>query len=850
VHQDGSLRYFSMSGAPNLDPTGEVSGMVGMLKDITERTRAEMALQESEQRHRSALDGAPDPVIIYDLKGRARYLNPAFTQVFGWQPHELLGQAVDFVPEDQKAETMRLVKRVLKGENCLDYQSRRYTKDGRSVHVSISAARYQGGSQSPSGIIVTLRDITRRRLAQQRLQKSEASLARAQQMAQLGNWELELATEKLSCSDEVFRIYGIHRREVTLDDFLQAVHRDDRDHVQGVLESVQEASDPLRFEHRIVQPGGAVRTVLQLGEVVRGRDGEVASLVGAVQDITERRRSEEQNRLLARVFENTIEGIMLTDAEGVILMVNPAFTSITGYSEGEAKGQTPALLSSGRHSPEFFQHLWKTLEDQRNWQGEIWNRRKDGQSYPAWLTITALQDPQGAVTHYVGVFHDITEIKRSEEKITHQAYHDALTGLPNRLLFNDRLKVALAHAQRKQLGLGVMFMDLDNFKNINDSLGHAVGDRLLQSVARRLSRWVREEDTVARLGGDEFIMLLQGIEDPDYSVHVAQRILESVAEPFRVGDQELFVTASIGITLFPHDGRDLETLVSNADMAMYRAKESGRNSYKLFTPAMNAQVVQRMAMERALRKALERREFRVYYQPKVDLETGGVVGVEALLRWMRPSVGLVGPDEFIPVAEDTGLIVPIGQWVLETACARAKLWHNQGHTDLQMAVNLSPRQFQQRNLVSMVKGILAETGLDPRCLELEITESVIMHSVEEAIVTLQELSELGVQLALDDFGRGYSSLYYLKRFPMNALKIDRSFVSDIAVDPDDASIVNTIISMSRSLKLKVVAEGVETSAQLDFLRQHQCDQMQGFLFSQPIPGQEITELLNRRLEDG
>jgi diguanylate cyclase (GGDEF)-like protein/PAS domain S-box-containing protein len=845
VHQDGTPRYFSMSGAPNLDPEGRVVGMVGMLKDITERTKAEMALKESEQRHRSALDGAPDPVVIYDLEGRVRYLNPAFTQTFGWQPAELLGQKVDFVPADEQAQTAGLIQRVLDGDTCLDLETRRYTRHRDIVEVSISAARYHWGDQGPHGIIVTLRDITERKLAQKALMRSEASLARAQKMAHLGNWELDLASGEITCSREVYNIYGIAEpdRPVTREDFMRAVHPEDRGYVAERLQAALDSGGHLSMEHRVILQDGRQRILHQLAEVSCDAGGRPERLVGAVQDITERRQSEEHMRLLARVFENTVEGILVTDAQGVILMVNPAFTSITGYQESEAVGRSPAFLSSGRHSREFYRKMWASLAEKGHWQGEIWNRRKNREAFPEWLTITALSDHQGRTTHYVGVFHDITEVKRSEARITHQAYHDALTGLPNRALFNDRLQMALHHAQRNQLGLGVLFMDLDNFKNINDSLGHAMGDRLLQSVAKRLSRWVREEDTVARLGGDEFIMLLQSIEDPDYAVHVAQRILESIAAPFRVGDQELYITASLGITLFPHDGRDLETLVSNADMAMYRAKEGGRNSYKLFTPAMNAQVVQRMALESALRGALQRQEFEVYYQPKVDLASGEVVGVEALLRWNRPGVGLVSPDEFIPVAEETGLIVPMGEWVLRAACAQARRWQEEGHPGLQVAVNLSPRQFQQRNLVSTVQAILAETGLEPWHLELEITENVVMQSVEEAIVTLRQLSNLGVQLSMDDFGRGYSSLYYLKRFPMNALKIDRSFVRDIVHDADDASIVDTIISMSRSLNLKVVAEGVETQEQLAFLREHRCDLMQGFLFSHPLPVPDLGRLL-------
>lgn len=845
LHKDGEVRYLDMSGAPNLDDQGRVTGMVGMLKDITEAMAADRARKVSEARLRVALQAAPDPVVIYDLQGRAEYVNPAFCQVFGWQPDELLGRRIDFVPEAERQRTMQAVQDVVSGKGVTDFETRRYTKDGQLVEVSISSASYSGEGDDRSYTIATLRDITEAKRARDALRASEASLARAQQMAQLGNWELDLSSGQLVCSEQARHIFGVSPdlHDITLGSFLSAVHADDRAYVENRLAEASQATQPLRIEHRIVHPGGRERIVLNLAEAELDPAGRPARLVGAVLDITERRRSEEQMILLARVFETTIEGILVTNADGVIEMINPAFTAITGFSAAEAVGQTPRILNSKRQGPEFYQEMWSRLKSQGSWQGEIWNRRKSGEAYPQWLTITAIKDSEDNVTHYVGVFHDITETKRSEERITYQAYHDALTGLPNRLLFNDRLTMAMAHAKRKEQGLAVLFLDLDHFKNINDSLGHAVGDLLLQKVAERLVRWSRDEDTVARIGGDEFIILLQGADDPDYAVYAARRILASLSRPFLVREHELYATASVGITLFPHDGQDTETLISNADLAMYRAKDDGRNNYKLFTPALNAKVVERMALEGHIRKALERGEFRLYYQPKVDLKTGRMVGVEALARWQRDIDDLVAPDQFIPVAEETGLIVPLGRWVLTTACRQAKRWHDQGFKDFQMSVNLSPRQFRQKDLVAMVRSTLDATGLPPDLLDLEITENVVMVSVDEATETLNQLAGLGVRLSMDDFGRGYSSLYHLKRFPMHALKIDRSFVMDVATDPEAASIVNTIISMSRTLGLKVVAEGVDDPRQLAFLKEHGCDQMQGYYFSRAVDHSEITRML-------
>ncbi|MCA1989688.1 MAG: PAS domain S-box protein, partial [Desulfarculus sp.] len=575
----------------------------------------------------------------------------------------------------------------------------------------------------------------------------------------------------------------------------------------------------------------------------RARIGEHDRLLSMVRDITERRQAQEQIQLLAKVFENTIEGISVTDTRGTIQMVNPGFTHITGYSAEEVLGRNPRVLKSDRHDAEFYAAMWRDIVENGHWSGEIWNRRKSGEAYPEWLTISVIKDAAGEPTHYVAVFHDITEIKRSEEQIRHQAYHDALTGLPNRQLFNDRLEMALSRARRGGESLAVVFLDLDHFKTINDSLGHAVGDLLLQEVAQRLKRSVRQEDTVCRLGGDEFIMILPELGEVDQAVAVAGRIIEDLEKPFSLRGHELYITCSIGITIYPNDGDDLETLVKNADMAMYRAKEQGRNTYRLFTPAMNQRARQRQEMLSALRRAVERDEFLVHYQPQVDLFTEQVVGIEALVRWRPPSGEMIPPDQFIPLAEETGLILSIGQKVLEAACRQTAEWARQGHYRLRLAVNLSARQFNQPDLVERIAGVLEQTGLAPAMLELEITESTAMANLDATSGTLRRLHALGLTLSLDDFGTGYSSLNYLRRFAIDLLKIDRSFIKDLPSDSDAATITEAIVSMAHTLRLKVIAEGVETREQLNFLRNLGCDYVQGFLYSRPLPAEELAVLL-------
>ncbi len=689
-------------------------------------------------------------------------------------------------------------------------------------------------------------EIADRELAERALRKSEANLARSQQIAKLSYWELGWPSGELHCSDEIFQSFGISRPDqpLTLEDYRLSVHREDLPEVDKLLSGLGSSLEPFSLEHRIVRPGGEIRVIDILGEIETSPDGQTVRVVGAMQDVTERHEYESKIRLMGSIFENTIEGIFIADADERIHTTNQSFVNISGFTEDEVLGRTPAELGFRVQDDDHPDSMWSMRNYQGSWQGEVLNRRKNGETYPAWITLSTLKDSRGSLVRFVGIMHDLSEVRRNEEQIIYQAYHDTLTGLPNRHLFTDRLSVAIAHARRTGDGLAVLFLDLDHFKDINDSMGHAVGDVVLKNVAMVVAECVRIEDTVARLGGDEFIILLQGTQGSDYPVHVAERILEALNSPIRVNQSDFYLSASVGITLFPHDGLLPETLISNADLAMYRAKKHGRNTYKLFTPSMNVEMLRRMNLDNQMRKALKHGEFHLLYQPKVEIATGRVAGLEALVRWQREGEGMVPPGDFIPLAEETGIIVPLGKWVLHEACRRAKAWHEDGYTGLEIAVNISPRQFQQKNLVSMVEQALHETGLPPHCLELEITENAVMYSVESAIQTLIELKQLGVRLSMDDFGRGYSSLYYLKRFPIDTLKIDRAFVRDIPDSQEDAAIVRTVINMSRSLNLAVVAEGVENDQQLEFLREHDCDQVQGYLLCRPERGGDISNYLN------
>jgi diguanylate cyclase (GGDEF)-like protein/PAS domain S-box-containing protein len=533
---------------------------------------------------------------------------------------------------------------------------------------------------------------------------------------------------------------------------------------------------------------------------------------------------------------------MIVDAQVRIEYVNPAFTRITGYAAAEAIGQTPNLLKSGRHEAEFYEKMWAELTEAGHWQGEIWNRRKNGEIFAEWLTVTSLRGDDGHITKYAAIFNDITE-KKTEEFIWYQANYDALTGLPNRRLFHDRLEQDLKKAHRAGLSVALLFIDLDRFKNINDTLGHEAGDRVLKEVAERLLGCLRASDTVGRLGGDEFVVLLEELPQPLHVAAVAQKILAAVAKPYMLEAQEFHLTASIGISTYPADSDNMQSLLKNADIAMYRAKEQGKNNYQYYSAQMYVHSLERLELDSDLRRALERKEFLLHYQPRIDIVSGRITGMEALVRWQHPTKGLIPPMQFIPLAEETGLIVPIGEWVLKTACARNKSWQEQGLPPLRIAVNLSARQFAHENLLQDVSRVLDETGLNPAALEFEITESMVMHNPEHAVNLLTRLKAMGIHLAIDDFGTGYSSLSYLKRFPLDSVKIDRSFIRDLPGDADDAAITRAIIAMAHSLRLEVIAEGVETEEQLHFLRDHGCDEMQGYYFSEPVPEHEFVRLV-------
>lgn len=621
-------------------------------------------------------------------------------------------------------------------------------------------------------------------------------------------------------------------REVIHPRDLSAVERFFHDHPQGV--------DKHELEYRMRDQQGEWRWIHSRLVGFRGDRG-ITGYHCVGRDVTERKqRTEERLIQAATVFEHTSEAIVITDADKRITAVNRAFTRITGYGEHEVLGQDPRLLKSGQHDDQFYDELWRALRERDSWQGEIYNRRKDGSLFPVWQNITVVRDADGHVRHFISIFNDISAQKDSEEKIRYLAHYDLLTGLPNQVLFKERLHQALEDAAQRPEMMAVMFLDLDRFKQINDTLGHPVGDLMLQTVAERLQTLVRQPNLLARMSGDKFTVLLLDCENTGCLTQFSERLLAEMREPVVSPVQPLHLTVSLGVALYPQHGTGSAALLKNAEIAMYQAKSKGRNQYQVFFSGLETGAFENLILENDLRQAIDAKQLFLQYQPQVSLDNGRVIGAEALIRWQHPRRGLVPPDRFIRLAEESGLIIPIGEWVLRTACVQGRHWLDAGHSLESLAINFSSLQIQHPGIVETVAKVLAETGLPPGFLELELTESVIMRETREARNSLDALRELGVKLAVDDFGTGYSSLSYLRRLPIDKLKIDKSFVNDLPQDPNAAAIAKAVIALGKSLQLHVMAEGIENPEQQTFLHAHGCDSGQGFFYSRPVAADDFS----------
>jgi len=820
----------------------------------------------------SILGSSVDAIAATDTGFRITYFNPNAEKLFGCKAGDVIGRTVMEIHKDRGVKPQRLedaIEKVAKeGEHCFSFTA--LSNKGEKL-LEARIAKILDSEGNAVGYTFISRDITEQRQVEQAIHTLMETTAGA-----IGDQFFETIVHRLSVWLDIdFALVGLLEKPdrvttiaMQIDGKSAANTRYDlkdtpcdkaicsgfcfypenlaqrfpKNKMLAELQAEGYVGIPLknRDNHTIGIICGISRKALTLPRNAKEVLNIIAARAGAE---LERKQSEEKLMLASHVYENTIEGIMVTDAKGRILSVNPAFTAITGYSTQEVVGKTPRLLKSNKHGQSFYKQMWKSIITQGSWKGEIWNRRKSGEIYPERLTISTIKDSDGNAIRYTAIFYDITDIKESEDKIRHRAFHDPLTELPNRLLFQDRLRQAIAHAKRSSDQLAIMFMDVDHFKNLNDSLGHHMGDIFLHQLATQLTQIIRIEDTVSRMGGDEFTILLTQISSEADAASIANKILTLFKTPFDLGGHNIHLGASVGIALYPNDGDNPDTLIRNADTAMYHAKEQGRNNYQFFTTEMESRVRERVILEADLRKGLERGEFRLYYQPIYSLETEAIMGFEALIRWQHPDSGFMSPAKFIPIAEERGLIIPIGEWVLRRACRQLDKWSRQNDKPLHMSINISAHQFTKKEFIHTINDILSKSTFAPEQLIFEITETAMMDNLGHTIQTLKQLRAMGIQIAMDDFGTGYSSFTYLKHLPIDILKLDHIFMRDVMHDPDSAEIAASIIDLAKKLRLNVIAEGIETTEQLGFLKSHRCARGQGFLFSRPLPQDEAEALL-------
>ncbi len=838
IARDGSECDIADSCAPIRDHNGQVVGSVLVFRNITREYAEQQAMRDSAALIQTILNTVADGIITLRASDSViETVNPAIARMFGHAAQELVGANFSMlIPELGSAPDI---------EDGQASEEARASGRGREV-----AGRRKDGSLFPLDIAVNemvlggerhytcvLRDISARKQAEE--ERNRFFVLSQDMLCTLG-----FDGDIKDMNPAWIQTLGYAKAQLLATPYIELVHPDDRQTTLAEMDAVCDGKAMTSFENRYRCQDGSYRW-LQWNVTP-----SIASqlMYGVARDITERKLTEASElRINAIAFESQ-ESLIITDAHGVTLRVNRAFTEATGYTSEEMLGQTPHLFRSDRYDADFYRTMWKTIRSTGIWQGEIWNRRKDGESYPVWLTISAVKAANGIVTHYVGSQIDMTKRMEAEETIKQMAFYDPLTGLPNRRLLMEQLSQAFASSARSGRNGAVLFIDLDNFKDINDTLGHDSGDLLLQQAAQRLKSCLRAGDIVARMGGDEFVVMLedlseQAIEAAIQTEAVGEKFLVTLGQPYRLGEHEYRSTVSIGAAMFSDHGQSVEEMLKRADIAMYQAKKAGRNTFRFFNQQMQDAINARIALERQLRQAIECQQFQLHYQIQVD-SAQRILGAEALIRWLQPERGMVSPAQFIPLAEETGLILPIGQWVLDTACRQLKAWQQDPlMRHLVLSVNVSAKQFRQFDFVSQIHVLVQHHAIDPMLLKLEITESMLLGNVENTIAAMNALKEIGVQFALDDFGTGYSSLQYLKRLPLDQIKIDQSFVRDLAFDSGDQAIVSTIIAIAKSLGMSVIAEGVETQEQRQHLLKKGCTHYQGYLFGKPVALEQFEQLL-------
>ncbi len=851
--KDGTIypKYLSINAIR--DHNGVASHYVGLFSDISNQKQALEALRQSEERFELAMQASNDGLWDWNLLTNSIYFSPRWKSMLGYGEHELSNHFDNWeqrIEEQGRQETRRLIDECLQGDRdgfTIEFRMRH--RGGHWVDILSRAITIRDQQGKPLRMVGTHTDISKRKMAETELRHSEEKMRTILDSVDACIYLKDIDGHYLFANAAVRRLWGAEMEEIVGygderffdQETVASIRRNDR--------RVLESGETLRTEEtNTTSKNSETTTFLSVKLPLRRDDGSIYALCGISTDVTDLKSAESAAHLYSKIFTHSGEAILITDHENRILTVNPTFELLTGYRAEEVIGQNPRILASGRTPEETYSELWQELERCGFWQGELWDRRKDGSLYPKWAAISSIHDEEGKLTHYFASFTDISERKAAEERIDYLAHHDPLTGLFNRFSLQERLGQSLASALRQSERLALLFIDMDQFKIINDSLGHQVGDEMLIEVASRLRSSLRASDIVARLGGDEFVVVVTALQESIDVASVADKITTQLGMPYLIGGHTLYSTPSIGISIFPDDGDNEQSLMKAADTAMYHAKEQGRNNFQFYTEAMNSAAGERITIEHELRVALTSSQLELHYQPKIATCDGDDRSVEALIRWRHPEQGLIPPFRFIPLAEETGLIVPLGDWVLNEACRQMAQWRNQGLGTIRVAINLSTHQLHDPQLIEKVKMAIESHQLAPDQLEIEITESAAMDNPEHAIRQLHALRRLGVPLAIDDFGTGYSSLAYLKRLPIQYVKLDRSFINDVLTSDNDATISSATIALAHSLGLRVVAEGVENEEQRAFLVTQGCDYLQGYLLGRPEPATQLEQRWTRGVD--
>jgi diguanylate cyclase (GGDEF)-like protein/PAS domain S-box-containing protein len=816
-------------------------------ENITGKKQAIIDLSESEKKYRELIELVPQAIFEIDIHGNLTYVNEPGLKMFGYTKQDLKEglYALDLFITEEREKVKQDIEYAMREKPNMPVEYTAIKKDGTVFDGMVFPKQIKQGSRV-TGLRGILIDISSRKTIEDDLRKEKEKAQKYLDIAGVIILTLDRDGNISMINRKGCEILGYEEKELLGKNWIETcIPEDRREGVVGIFSNVLQGKHDFSvdIEDYILTKNGERRFIQWHNTIFQDDDGNITGSLSSGMDITLKKQVEEDIRLLSKVFEWSNDAIAITDPNADIINVNDSFTNITGFSKKEAIGNNMRMLKSGKHDEEFYQKMWDSLINEGQWKGEIWDRRRNGEIYPKWTSISSVKDDYGKTIYYLSIFSDITQIKEAEERLRRMAHYDMLTGLPNRVLFRDRLDNSVKRAMRENTHIGVMFIDLDGFKKVNDTMGHRAGDKLLVEVAKRLSMCIRRSDTVARLGGDEFTVIMLNIKSMRSADIIARRITKTLSQPFILDSKEVYITASIGIASYPDDGKDADELIKNADTAMYHAKERGKNNYQFYSEFMNVRIKKKMEVESQLIRALEQEEFVMHYQPQINSKTGNIIGMEALIRWKHPEKGMVYPADFIPIAEETGIIIRIGEWTIHEVCKQIKRWQEASIEKPYVTINISGKHLKNHEFANFMKDVLHQYRIEPGLITLEITETDIMKDTERKNEIFEKLKNLGIDISIDEFGMGYSSLNYLKTFSINTLKIERTFVNNDTSDKSDFAIIKAIISLAKALDLNVVAEGVETKEQLDFLRRNGCDYYQGFYFSKALDEESITRLI-------